>query len=87
MALISVVVLMIAYRRENARRDREYGGGLDGNETSPLSLVEKKRRGLGDKTDTEVIELGDRHPGERCCQISVLFNRSSVVAVGFRYVW
>lgn len=69
LAIVCALMLMYANSRENARRDREYGKmALDGSDANPakmkgLSEEKRKRWGLQDLSELEIIELGDRHPG------------------------
>lgn len=67
MAVICTVVLMIANQRENERRDRIYGQvAADGSDADPGKDLGAERRelwGLEGLRRTEIVELGDRHPG------------------------
>jgi MFS transporter, ACS family, DAL5 transporter family protein len=65
--IVCAIILTTAYRLENARRDRMYGpAAADGSDaTSNKILTPEQRRswGLEGLTQTEIIELGDKHPG------------------------
>jgi len=66
LAIITAIIMIIYNRTENARRDKAYGQvNPDGSDASPLKVGEKSRWGLGNLSDAEVIELGDRHPAYR----------------------
>lgn len=77
MAIVCAVIITTANRRENARRDRVYGevavDGSDANPTKVLSAEKRTRWGLDGLSETEVIELGDLHPGKSCCLRSSQF--------------
>jgi hypothetical protein len=63
---LMALTLFIALRRENARRDEQYGAPLAEDEVLQLESDESKRRwGLQGMTRDEIVELGDKHPGYR----------------------
>lgn len=67
LAIVCALTISIANRRENARKDREYGtvaeDGSDANPNKVLSPEKRARWGLDGLTPEQVIELGDHHPG------------------------
>lgn len=68
MSIVCAVIIIIANSRENARRERIYGSvAADGSDaTVAQSMIPELRAkwGLEGLSETEIIELGDRHPGE-----------------------
>jgi len=96
MAIICTAVLTIANRMENARRDTLYGPApADGNDTDPnevLTPEQLRTWGFEGLSKTQIVELGDKHPGIlSTCPILLFSNRSTFclfffVHLAFRYV-
>ena len=67
MAVVCAIVINIATRNENVRRDALYGpvavNGSDANPNKVLTPDQSRRWGLEGLPKTEIIELGDKHPG------------------------
>ena len=67
LAIICTTILTIANRIENARRDTLYGpAAVDGSDTNPnevLTPEQLRAWGFEGLSKTQIIELGDKHPG------------------------
>jgi hypothetical protein len=67
MAIVCAIIITTANRVENARRDALYGPvAADGSDAGPDKDFTPERLGdwgLEGLTKTEIIELGDKHPG------------------------
>jgi hypothetical protein len=67
MAVVCAVIITTATRIENARRDSLYGPvAADGSDASPNKVLtpdQCRSWGLEGLSETEIIELGDKHPG------------------------
>lgn len=67
MAIVCAVIITVANRLENAHRDALFGpvaaDGSDANPNKVLTAEQRKSWGLEGLSKTEVIELGDKHPG------------------------
>lgn len=97
LTIIAAIIMTIANRIENARRDRLYGpaapGGSDVDFNKVLTPEQLRKWGLEGLSKTEIIELGDKHPGivlafsfpfliEPCCFAEFCFLvRSSSVPI------
>jgi hypothetical protein len=67
MAIVCALIITIANRIENDRRDSLYGpvaaDGSDANPNKVLTPEQCRNWGLEGLSKTQIIELGDKHPG------------------------
>lgn len=67
MSIVCAVILTVANRIENTRRDVLYGpvaaDGSDANPNKILTPEQRQKWGLEGLSRLEIIELGDKHPG------------------------
>jgi hypothetical protein len=98
MAIVCAIIITIANRLENARRDSLYGlvaaNGSDASPNKVLTPEQRKTWGLEGLSKTEIIELGDKHPGTFLIQSPLVPLDLSLlkpltfyfVHLGYRYV-
>jgi hypothetical protein len=63
---VMALILYIALRRENARKDAKFGPAPASDEIQDYESEEYKRRwGLEGMTRDQIVALGDKHPAYR----------------------